>query len=45
VVEAVELAGDGFAVGVQWHPEQALDDLRLMESLVQAARGRIKETV
>ena len=37
VVEAVELTGDGFAVGVQWHPEQVLDDLRLMESLVHAA--------
>lgn len=41
VVEGVELDGDGFAVGVQWHPEQSLDDLRLMESLVQAARDRV----
>lgn len=38
IVEGVELDGDGFAVGVQWHPEQTLDDLRLMASLVQAAR-------
>ncbi|GAB3034285.1 gamma-glutamyl-gamma-aminobutyrate hydrolase [Nocardioides flavus (ex Wang et al. 2016)] len=38
VVEGVEVDGEGFAVGVQWHPEQTLDDLRLVESLVQAAR-------
>jgi putative glutamine amidotransferase len=38
VIEAVELEGDGFAVGVQWHPEQTLDDLRLVQELVQAAR-------
>ena len=44
VVEAVELDGDGFAVGVQWHPEQTLDDLRLMESLVGAAREQIHRT-
>ncbi len=41
VVEGVELDGGGFAVGVQWHPEQTLDDLRLMESLVQAAREQM----
>lgn len=41
VVEGVELDGDGFVVGVQWHPEQTLDDLRLMESLVQAAREQL----
>lgn len=45
VVEGVELAGDGFAVGVQWHPEQSLDDLRLMESLVHAARQQMEEKV
>ena len=44
VVEGVELDGDGFAVGVQWHPEQTLDDLRLMESLVQAAREHLAAT-
>ena len=38
IVEGVELDGDGFVVGVQWHPEQTLDDLRLVQSLVQAAR-------
>lgn len=44
VVEGVELDGDGFAVGVQWHPEQTLDDLRLMESLVRAAHEQPDRT-
>jgi len=35
-VEAVE-AGDGFVVGVQWHPEQG-EDLRVMQALVHATR-------
>ncbi|MEU4496138.1 gamma-glutamyl-gamma-aminobutyrate hydrolase family protein [Streptomyces sp. NPDC023998] len=35
-VEAVELAGAGWALGVQWHPE-AGDDERVMSSLVAAA--------
>jgi putative glutamine amidotransferase len=34
-VEAVEHAG-GFALAVQWHPEQGTD-LRLFQALVQAA--------
>ena len=36
VVEAVELS-EGWVVGVQWHPEQDLDDLRLFRALVTAA--------
>lgn len=36
VVEAVELQGHKFGVGVQWHPEEG-DDLRLLEALVAAA--------
>ena len=36
-VEAVELTGRRFVVGVQWHPEQNGDDLRLFEALVAAA--------
>lgn len=36
-VEAVELAGHPFVVGVQWHPEQDLTDLRLARALVAAA--------
>jgi len=39
VVQAVELAGAGFGVAVQWHPEQDPDDLRLFAGLVDAARG------
>ncbi|MFJ2116763.1 MULTISPECIES: gamma-glutamyl-gamma-aminobutyrate hydrolase family protein [unclassified Streptomyces] len=35
-VEAVELPGPGWALGVQWHPEMA-DDLRVMAALVGAA--------
>jgi putative glutamine amidotransferase len=39
VVEAIELAGDAFVLAVQWHPEQTLDDLRLFEAVVDAARA------
>ncbi|GAA2437332.1 gamma-glutamyl-gamma-aminobutyrate hydrolase family protein [Streptomyces glaucus] len=36
-VEAVELPpGDGWALGVQWHPEMG-EDLRVMRALVEAA--------
>jgi putative glutamine amidotransferase len=36
VIEAVELAGHRFAVGIQWHPEED-DDLRILQALVAAA--------
>lgn len=36
-VEAVELPGDRFVLGVQWHPEQDSADLRLFGALVEAA--------
>jgi gamma-glutamyl-gamma-aminobutyrate hydrolase PuuD len=36
VIEAVELEGHRFAIGVQWHPEEG-DDLRLLQALVKAA--------
>ena len=39
VVEAVELPGHPFAVGVQWHPEMLGDDA-LFRALVGAAGGR-----
>jgi putative glutamine amidotransferase len=39
VVEAVELQGHRFGVGVQWQPQEG-DDLRLFEALVAAARTR-----
>ncbi|NGO15042.1 gamma-glutamyl-gamma-aminobutyrate hydrolase family protein [Streptomyces sp. HC44] len=34
-VEALELSGPGWVLGVQWHPEMG-DDLRVMEGLVRA---------
>ncbi|WP_199440141.1 gamma-glutamyl-gamma-aminobutyrate hydrolase family protein [Umezawaea beigongshangensis] len=40
VVEAVELAGARFALGVQSHPEQEIEDVRLFTALVDAARDR-----
>lgn len=39
VVEAVELPGDDFALGVQWHPEQDGGDTRLFAGLARAAAG------
>ena len=38
-VEAVELDGPGFAMGVQWHPEEHSEDLRLFQALVEEARA------
>jgi gamma-glutamyl-gamma-aminobutyrate hydrolase PuuD len=37
LVEAVELTGAPFVVGVQWHPEEDATDVRLMAALVTAA--------
>ena len=39
VIEAVELRGRRFVLGVQWHPEDG-DDLRLFEALVAAAQAQ-----
>ena len=39
VTEGIELIGDDFVVGVQWHPEETLEDLRLFAGLVEAARN------
>jgi hypothetical protein len=36
VVEALELEGRRFTVGIQWHPEEG-NDLRVLEALVAAA--------
>ncbi|NYI90046.1 anthranilate synthase component 2/putative glutamine amidotransferase [Amycolatopsis endophytica] len=36
-VEAVELPGEHFVVGVQWHPEQDTQEVRLFAALVEAA--------
>jgi putative glutamine amidotransferase len=38
VIEAVELPGDTFVLAVQWHPEERLNDLRLIAGVVAAAR-------
>jgi putative glutamine amidotransferase len=38
IIEAVELRTVPYGVGVQWHPEVDTDDIRLFESLVDAAR-------
>jgi gamma-glutamyl-gamma-aminobutyrate hydrolase PuuD len=43
-VEAVEVAGHGFGVGVHWHPEES-DDLRLLTALVEAAGKPRREAV
>jgi gamma-glutamyl-gamma-aminobutyrate hydrolase PuuD len=37
VVEAVEVQGHRFGLGVQWHPEES-DDARIFEALVAAAK-------
>lgn len=38
VIEAVEYSAVPFAVGVQWHPEESPEDLRLFSELVEAAK-------
>lgn len=40
LVEAVELPSASWVLGVQWHPEENPDDLRLFRGLVDAARAR-----
>lgn len=37
-VEAVEVPGQSFAIGVQWHPEENGADVRLFAALVEAAQ-------
>ncbi|TCO43847.1 anthranilate synthase component 2/putative glutamine amidotransferase [Kribbella antiqua] len=39
-VEAAEVDSHGFALGVQWHPEENPDDLRLFTALTDAALKR-----
>lgn len=45
IIEAVETAGDAFALAVQWHPEERLDDLRLFAAVVEAADAFANEKV
>ncbi len=40
-VEAAEVDGHDFAIGVQWHPEEDPDDLRLFTALTAASRRRM----
>jgi putative glutamine amidotransferase len=47
-VEAVEVPGQAFAIGVQWHPEEDSADGRLFAALVEAGqryRKRLREGV
>jgi putative glutamine amidotransferase len=37
-IEAAEAPGEDFLLGVQWHPEQHTDDVRLFRALVDASR-------
>ncbi|MFC9694822.1 gamma-glutamyl-gamma-aminobutyrate hydrolase family protein [Kribbella sp. NPDC056951] len=37
-VEAAEVEGHEFALGVQWHPEENPEDLRLFTALIDASR-------
>ncbi|MBU3749232.1 MAG: gamma-glutamyl-gamma-aminobutyrate hydrolase family protein [Mycobacterium sp.] len=37
VIEGIEADGEDFLLGVQWHPEENLEDLRLFAGLVAAA--------
>jgi putative glutamine amidotransferase len=39
VIQAVELSGVPFGLGVQWHPEESAADRRLFAGLVDAARA------
>jgi putative glutamine amidotransferase len=38
LIEAIELVDYPFGIAVQWHPERTLDDLRLFEAFVHAAK-------
>jgi gamma-glutamyl-gamma-aminobutyrate hydrolase PuuD len=44
LIEAIEIPDHPFAIGVQWHPENLVEDdpamLRLFEGLVAAAGGQ-----
>jgi putative glutamine amidotransferase len=42
LVEAVELVGPRFALGVQSHPEQDIEDVRLFAALVHASEERAR---
>jgi putative glutamine amidotransferase len=39
LVQGVEIKDYPFGVAVQWHPEESLEDIRIFEGLVAAARA------
>lgn len=41
VIEAIELPGHRFCLGVQWHPEQLAEEKALFEALIDAASGKM----
>jgi putative glutamine amidotransferase len=43
-VEAVEVSGQAFAIGVQWHPEEDSQDVRLFAALAEAGRQYREKT-
>jgi putative glutamine amidotransferase len=43
--EAIELPGETFVLGVQWHPEQDADDRRLFAAMVSAAADHRKKGI
>jgi putative glutamine amidotransferase len=42
-IEAAEAPGEDFVLGVQWHPEQDADDVRLFKALVEAANKKERQ--
>ncbi len=42
VIEAIETEGEGFVVGIQWHPEKAADENRrkIFSAFVEACKAR-----
>jgi gamma-glutamyl-gamma-aminobutyrate hydrolase PuuD len=43
-IEAAEVDGRRFALGIQWHPEADTEDDRLFKALIQAAAGYREDT-
>lgn len=41
IIEAVELSGHRFCIGVQWHPEQLAEEMALFQALIEAAKGKM----
>lgn len=42
IIQGVEAPGKTFCVGVQWHPEENLDDIRIFQELVHQARASLE---